>query len=371
MNRIKHVLMTADTIGGVWNYALELSRVLGKFDVTVSLATMGSRIAPQQRAEARKISNLTLYESSFKLEWMPEPWDDVQRAGEWLLELESKLQPDVVHLNGYCHGALNWKSPTVIVCHSCVLSWWQAVKYEEAPFEWMCYEDEVRHGLMRADGVVAPTEAMLRSIIQTYGEVANGKVIYNARDAKQFRPGKKENIVLTVGRLWDEAKNIAAVDAVAKELPWPVYAAGEAQCPVNGSHSNANLKGLGKLSTEEVADWYSRASIYAHPARYEPFGLTALEAALSGCALVLGDIETLREIWDGCALFVDPENPGALKEAIMSLIEDRELRERMASKAMGRAKLFNPQRMGCEYLELYEELVLERAASPRGKARVL
>ncbi len=31
------------------------------------------------------------------------------------------------------------------------------------------------------------------------------------------------------------------------------------------------------------------------PARYEPFGLSVLEAALSGCALVLGDIPSLRE----------------------------------------------------------------------------
>ena len=46
----------------------------------------------------------------------------------------------------------------------------------------------------------------------------------------------------------------------------------------------------GQLTTAEVRNVINTASIYALPARYEPFGLSILEAALSGCALVLGDI---------------------------------------------------------------------------------
>ena len=61
-----------------------------------------------------------------------------------------------------------------------------------------------------------------------------------------------------------------------------------------------------------MADAYAAAAIYALPARYEPFGLSVLEAAQHGCALVLGDIDSLRENWDGAALFVDPDDAGAL-----------------------------------------------------------
>ena len=60
--------------------------------------------------------------------------------------------------------------------------------------------------------------------------------------------------------------------------------------------------------------WLRRATIFALPARYEPFGLSALEAGLAGCALVLGDIP-MREVWHDAAMFVPPEQPAALENA--------------------------------------------------------
>jgi glycosyltransferase involved in cell wall biosynthesis len=93
--------------------------------------------------------------------------------------------------------------------------------------------------------------------------------------------------------------------------------------------------------------------VYALPARYEPFGLTALEAALSGCALVLGDIASLREIWADAALFVDPSDDGALESGIRTLIENPDLRRRYADRAAARARLFSTEQMGSEYLQIY------------------
>src|SRR5215207_31233 len=78
----KRILMTADTVGGVWTYALELARSLAPHGVEIELASMGSRLSGEQRTEARSIPNLTVYESSFKLEWMEDPWRDVRAAGE-------------------------------------------------------------------------------------------------------------------------------------------------------------------------------------------------------------------------------------------------------------------------------------------------
>jgi glycogen(starch) synthase len=100
---------------------------------------MGGSLTSSQRAEVRSIADLTLYESRFELEWMADPWSDVARAGDWLLELEQVIQPDVVHLNSYVYGALSWRRPTLVVGHSCVLSWWAAVKGEAAPNSWERY----------------------------------------------------------------------------------------------------------------------------------------------------------------------------------------------------------------------------------------
>src|SRR3954452_7981428 len=110
----KRILMTADAVGGVWTYALELARGLASADVEVCLATMGPRPTDEQREAAAAIANLRLFESEYKLEWMQDQWADVDAAADWLLSLEDRLQPDIIHLNGYVHGSLGWAAPVVM-----------------------------------------------------------------------------------------------------------------------------------------------------------------------------------------------------------------------------------------------------------------
>src|SRR6266542_1827922 len=105
-SRPARVLMTADTVGGVWTYAMELSTALAETGIEVALATMGRPLSGAQRAEAEALPGLQVFESDFKLEWMADPWKDVYRSGEWLLELEDQLRPDFIHLNSFAHGAL-------------------------------------------------------------------------------------------------------------------------------------------------------------------------------------------------------------------------------------------------------------------------
>src|SRR5215210_1884391 len=105
---LRRVLMTADTVGGVWAYSLELATGLAAAGVDVTLATLGEEPSPAQRRDAASIPSLSLRTSTFKLEWMPDPWEDVRASGTWLRRLEREVRPDVVHLNGFAHGAVEW-----------------------------------------------------------------------------------------------------------------------------------------------------------------------------------------------------------------------------------------------------------------------
>jgi len=148
--------------------------------------------------------------------------------------------------------------------------------------------------------------------------------------------------------VWDEGKNIAALTRVAPRLDWPVYVAGESR--------GADLHGciaLGRLSADAMADWDGRASIFALPALYEPFGLSPLEAALSGCALVLGDLPSLREVWGDAAIFVSPRSASDLESALQGLIHNPSLRTTMSERARERAREFTADRMAAGYLEVY------------------
>jgi glycogen synthase len=350
------VLMTADTVGGVWTYALELVHALRLWSCDVALATMGAPLSPSQARQAAQLPNLTIYESTYQLEWMENPWHDVDAAGEWLLDLAATIQPDVVHLNNYVHGALPWSAPTVVVGHSCVLSWWQAVKGEAAPAEWQSYQQRVQAGLRHADVVAAPTQAMLAALQAHYGPLRTVTVIHNGRTPEIFASSLKENFIFAIGRLWDEAKNIGALDQIAPRLPWPVYVAGDANHPVGGQLHLQQVQSLGYLDDRAIAQWFARASIYALPARYEPFGLSALEAALSGCALILGDIPSLREVWDDAALFVPPDDEDALRESICTLIDRPAQRTHLVRRATQRAARYRPATMGAAYWQLYRHL---------------
>jgi glycogen synthase len=356
MPTLQRVLMTADAMGGVWAYALELCRALGHEGIQVDLATLGAPVSAAQWREARQLPNLTLHESHYRLEWMDEPWADVRASGQWLLELEAALAPDIVHLNGFSHGSLPWRTPALVVAHSCALSWWEAVKGEQAPARYAHYGREVSRGLRAAACVVAPSAAMLAATERLHGPLRFTRVIPNARRAEAYPPGPKEEFVLAAGRLWDEAKNLAALDAVAPGLPFPVRVAGEVQHPEGGRARAPHVQSLGTLAPGELAGWMARAAIYALPARYEPFGLSILEAALAGCALVLGDIPSLREVWGEAARFVHPDDEEGLSRALRELMADPTERERLAREARARALTFTPRRMVEAYLELYAAL---------------
>lgn len=357
----QRVLMTTDTVGGVWSYSIELCRALQPFGIEVILATLGAPLRQGQRIEAAGVENIQLIESRFKLEWMEKPWADVEAAKTWLELLEAQFAPDLIHLNGYAHASLPWTAPVVVVAHSDVLTWWEAVRGGHAPGEWDHYARVVRQGLHAADLVIAPTRAMMESIQRHYGTLRHARVIYNGRSAQRFAAREKEAFVLCAGRLWDDAKNARVLADIAADVGWPIKLAGEQRSPQGGAVELRNVELLGLRAPGEMSDLFARASIYALPARYEPFGLTVLEAALSGCALVLGDIPTLRELWGDAAEFVRPDDRTALREALGRLIRDAERRAELAGRALRRARQFSLERMVHEYLTAYADA----ASTPR------
>ncbi len=349
--------MTGDTVGGVWNYSLELARSLAPHGIEITLATMGGRASDAQRREAAQLKNLELVESDYRLEWMENPWEDVRRAGRWLHEIERRVRPDLVHLNGYVHGALKWNAPCLIVAHSCVLSWWRAVKGKAAPASWDGYKNMVTRGLRGSSALCGPTRAMLNTLAQNYGEARGGRAIFNARAPYRYKRNVKQPFILTAGRLWDEAKNVVVLEHVAADVPWPILAAGERNLPHDQVRGGGAIGYLGQLSNEALAQYRATASIYVLPARYEPFGLSALEAAMCGCALVLGDIPSLREVWEDTAIFVAPDDRGGLRDALRRLIESSRERQRWAESARERAAFFTPEKMAKEYRNLYGDML--------------
>jgi glycogen synthase len=356
---MKRVLMTGDTVGGVWTYSIELCRALAEHDVEVALCTMGREPSAAQLKEVRALGNVEFHPSEFRLEWMVDPWEDVEFAGSWLLNIADEFQPDVVHLNTFAHGDLRWCAPTLMAGHSCVFSWWQAVHGTRPPREWDTYRRYVVGGLRNVDLVIAPSQAMLGELRRIYGPLTDCDVIANGIPPIEQTHATKKPFIFSAGRLWDDAKNVSLLAQISEDLVWPVYVAGKCERADGSTAPTGTLKCLGELSRSDVSIWQQTASIYAAPAKYEPFGLAILEAAASGCALVLGDIPSLRENWEGAAEFVDPKNARGWIEALNRLASDAERRESLAKCAKERARDFTIDRMAERYVAAYSQLIAQ------------
>jgi glycogen synthase len=169
--------------------------------------------------------------------------------------------------------------------------------------------------------------------------------------------------------LWDPAKNVELLNRIAPRLSRQVLAAGPACQPGGQPERFRNLTLLGELGSGKLAHWMGLAPVYATPARYEPFGLTALEAALCGCALVLCDIPSLREVWADDAQYAAPDDEREWVRALNRLMAEPADILAGAARARRRAALYTPERMAAAYLELYAELRAARDGLLAGAAK--
>ena len=338
------LMMTADAVGGVWTYAMDLARALAGHRVETVVAILGPPPDEAQRREAAAVPSLVLVETGLPLDWVAADPEALRQAARTLARLAGEARADIVQLHAAAFADAEYPVPVVAVHHSCLATWWQAVR-GEAPmppdFAWRTAATSA--GLHAAGMLVAPSAAFATMTAAAYALEQSPLVVHNGRSSGHVDPAPDlAPFAFTAGRLWDEGKNVATLDRAAATLPVPVHAAGPLAGPNGASVDLASLQPLGSLCGEEVRRWLARRPIFVSPALYEPFGLAVLEAAQMGCALVLSDIPTFRELWGEAALFVPAREAEALSAGIRRLCDDGPLRG-----SLGRAARFRAQRYGC------------------------
>ena len=352
----RHLLMTADAVGGVWVYASSLAQEMAKRGWTVTLVTLGPAPRPDQFLPLLACQDIELEITDLQLEWQDPRGQDRQRVLDYLGALEERLHPDIVHLNGYREACASWRAPVLVAAHSCVGSWWRACRGSAPDADWEPYLADIAAGLAAADRWVAPTAAF-RDVIQAlYGPPLPGEVIFNGL-ALDAPASVKEPFILAAGRLWDEAKNVGMLPAIASGLDWPVRIAGAMRHQDNETAAADGVSWLGHIERGDLCALMGRAGIFVSPALYEPFGLTVLEAAASGCALVLADIPGFRELWEGAALFVDPRDGRAIRDALNLLARDGQRRKALQAAARLRAARYDLNAKADAYQRLYGQML--------------
>lgn len=366
-----HILVTADTLGGVWTYTRELVTGLVRRGDRVTLVSFGDIPTAAQTRWMDGLANFDYRPTAFKLEWMLDSEADMEASSQYLEALIEEVRPDLLHFSQFYYGAINCDVPRVVVAHSDVVSWWMSVHRQLPPeTEWLnWYRRIVTRGLHQATTVVAPSRWMLEQVELHYGKLRSGSVIHNGRTPALFNPYiSKQETIITLGRLWDSGKNVSLL--LKREMPGSVRIVGCDRHPDLQKHSFAaeairpNISLDPQQDERQITQTLARAGIYAATSQYEPFGLAPVEAALSRCAIVASDIPSFHELWQGAAIFFRNNDPDSLAEALESLLRDRELRLRQGNLALRHARqYFTADRMVEGYKKLYLKFTPAEALS--------
>jgi glycosyltransferase involved in cell wall biosynthesis len=355
------ILMTADAVGGVWQYATDLARALVPLGVEPILAILGPSPSPEQRREA---AGLSLIDTGLPLDWLAADRNEVAAAGQAISELATRRRADLIHLNSPAlAAAFRFEMPVVAVSHSCLATWWAAVVGGGISDDFRWRAELHGKGLRAADLVVTPTAAFGEMTRRAYGLESPPLPVHNGRSRLPLPDVPTEDFAFTAGRLWDKGKNLATIERAAALLPVPLQAAGPVSGPKGDGIALEHIRALGRLSEQEIGRRLAARPVFVSAALYEPFGLAVLEAAAAGCPLVLSDIPTFRELWDGAATFVDPLDHEGFASAILQSLGDPE----RGAAAKERAARFTPDAMARSMLDIYRGLA-GRPASARAAA---
>jgi glycosyltransferase involved in cell wall biosynthesis len=337
----------------------------------VTLMSFGEIPLPEQISWMDHLHGLQYHPTAFRLDWMQEGELDFDDSSAFLTDLIREIKPDLLHLNQPCYGNLDVDTPRIVVAHGDLISWWKEVHGKEPQSSrWLSwYRQAVARGVMQADAVVAPTVWMLDTLRSCYARPRRDSVIYHGRNPIFFNPYvTKEDSVLSVGRLLDTGKQVSLLTQYPQ--PLPVCIVGTEEIPkapiradVKVALDEVRVSLKGPQTEAQMRLLYSKASIYAATSRYEPFGMSALEAAFSRCTIVANDIPAFREVWGNAALYFRANDAASLASVIRALNEDRDLCRDYANRAFQRARdCFTAQRMIDEYLHLYHDLLGSRRA---------
>lgn len=247
-----------------------------------------------------------------------------------------------------------------------------------------------RYSVTRATAVTAPSRFVVGQVERLWGVSLDAKVIPNPVDYVFFCPreaGAKRVIpppvVLFVGRL-EPLKGpksvLLSVSRVAKVFPEVrfVFIGRDTNLGPGGTSylkylqemvseagiSRQNLRFVLSAGPTEVARYLRNADVVVATSLFEALGYVPLEAMACGIPTVIGRNSGLREfIGEDEAVFIDPQSPTEISEAIVSLLANPGLREQLGGKAREAViQLFHPAGIAAQAAEWYQGLAGKKEA---------
>ena len=115
---------------------------------------------------------------------------------------------------------------------------------------------------------------------------------------------------------------------------------------------------LGTAKTlEEMANYYNHAEMLVFPSLYEGFGLPPLEAMACGCPVLTSANTSLKELYEGYAIMLNPQDIERLAENILELLGNAALRNKLIERGLSLSRRLNQENMARETVNVYERIL--------------
>jgi glycosyltransferase involved in cell wall biosynthesis len=316
------------------------------------------RVLYLARSDPRRSYEFPAAEAGF--EWEVLPGRGAVRGGRWLvfnrgvLSALRRLDPALLVVGGWNQPAY-WQALAYARARRRPLVTWVESTARDSRFS-SPVGRALRHAFVRGSAAFLVPGRAAAAYVRSLGvEEARIAVAPNAVDPVRFgqRPGQapasgrdRHVRLLYVGRLSREKGLDVLFRAVADmAVQVAVVGTGPERKWVE-SEAPPNVVFLGQLDQEGVAAQYAEADVFVLPSRSEPWGMVLNEAAAAGLPLVATEAAGAAHdlIEDGVNGFrVPPGDPAALREALIRLTADPELRARAGERSRELAAGFTPE----------------------------
>lgn len=244
-------------------------------------------------------------------------------------------------------------------------------------FDRMIYRYKFRKACRNADRIIAVSHCTKRDIIDYWG-IPSDKidVVYQgcADDFKRPVSEKQlqnvrekyelpEQFILYVGSI-EERKNLLLAVRALRRLNRPVklVAIGKRTAYTQrveqyiSTHQMENsVTLLTGISTQELPAFYRLATVFVYPSFFEGFGIPILEALCCGTPVIAAKGSCLEEAGGPDSLYVDPNNPVELAQALERVLDDPHLRRRMIDEGLTHAHRFDDEQLFRNLYNVYEK----------------
>ena len=214
--------------------------------------------------------------------------------------------------------------------------------------------------------ITSPTVYLKNLILENYDSKDYDnkiEVIPNGIDPEYFNPQKKEDKILVVTRLFERKGVQYVIDAMKDIKNYELVICGDGpykeQLEQQISKLNvSNIRLLGYVNYEQLKNEYETSSIFVLPSSAENFPVVLLEAMASGCAIITSNVTGCPEVVGDTALLVSPKESEEIKEALITLIDNDELRIKLGHKARKRMlENFTWKQIAQSYVKMYDKIL--------------